>query len=51
MAACSLISCLQEIETFLGRPVYLELGVQCSDKWRESKDALERFGYFDPFFV
>ncbi|MEW5298993.1 MAG: hypothetical protein WDW38_004909 [Sanguina aurantia] len=37
----------REIETFLDRPVYLELQVQVSKGWRDSKDALTKFGYFD----
>lgn len=41
----------QDIESFLERSVYLELGVTLSEKWRENKDALEKFGYFDPMLV
>jgi GTP-binding protein Era len=42
---------LQDIESFLERGVFLELGVALSERWRENKDALEKFGYFDPMLV
>lgn len=34
-----------EIESFLGRPVYLELRVKVMPKWRKSESILRRFGY------
>uniref|UniRef100_A0A7S3QV87 Era-type G domain-containing protein n=1 Tax=Dunaliella tertiolecta TaxID=3047 RepID=A0A7S3QV87_DUNTE len=41
----------KDIEDFLERPVFLELSVQCSEKWRDSKDMLRKYGYFDPAYV
>ncbi len=35
----------EEIEWFLGRPVYLELYVKARKKWRDSKAWLRRLGY------
>ncbi|MFN3134961.1 MAG: GTPase Era [Candidatus Kryptonium sp.] len=35
----------EEIEWFLGRPVYLELYVKARKKWRDSKVWLKRLGY------
>ncbi len=32
------------IEEFLERPVYLDLKVKVAEGWRDSDDALERFG-------
>ena len=40
-----------EIEEFLGRPVFLELKVQLSQNWRENKEVLGQFGYFDPLLT
>lgn len=34
-----------EIESFLGRPVYLDLRVKVMPKWRKSESILRRFGY------
>ncbi len=34
-----------EIETFLGRPVYLELFVKVKPKWRRTPGSLREFGY------
>ncbi len=41
----------QDVEEFLEQPVYLELGVQVSERWQESKEALERMGYWDPMLI
>lgn len=41
----------KEIEAFLERGVYLELSVQVSKDWRDSKDALNKYGYFDPMLI
>ena len=38
---------MQDIEEFLERPVYLELSVQCVQKWRDNKEDLRRFGYYE----
>jgi len=35
----------QEIEGFLGRPVFLELFVKVSEDWRKRRDRLRRLGY------
>ena len=35
----------EEIEWFLGRPVYLDLYVKARKKWRDSKAWLKRLGY------
>jgi GTP-binding protein Era len=35
----------REIETFLGRPVYLELWVKVKEKWRKNKRFLKELGY------
>lgn len=35
----------QEIETLLGRPVYLELWVKVSEKWREKPGFIKEIGY------
>lgn len=37
----------QDIEEFLERPVFLELSVQCSQKWRDNKEALKSYGYYE----
>ena len=37
----------QEIERFLGMPVYLELHVRTKRDWRQNKQALSEFGYHD----
>eukprot|EP00983_Pelagomonas_calceolata_P126909 1161349-Pelagomonas_calceolata.AAC.1 len=49
--ACCCPWLVQDIEDFLERPVFLELSVQCSEKWRDSKDMLRKYGYFDPAYV
>ncbi|KAF6263061.1 prokaryotic type K homology domain-containing protein [Scenedesmus sp. NREL 46B-D3] len=41
----------QQIEEFLGRPVYLELSVQVAPAWRTKSDKLKDFGYFDPLYI
>jgi GTPase Era involved in 16S rRNA processing len=41
----------QDIEEFLEQPVYLEMGVQLSERWQENKDALANFGFFDPMLI
>lgn len=38
----------QDIERFLGRPVFLELRVKVKEKWREDRVWLKRLGYTDP---
>ena len=35
----------QEIEEFLGRPVFLELWVAVREKWRQNDTFLKEFGY------
>ena len=35
----------EEIELFLGRPVYLELFVKVKEKWRQKEAILREFGY------
>ena len=35
----------KEIETFLGRSVYLELWVKVKEKWRKDESAVREFGY------
>jgi GTP-binding protein Era len=35
----------RELETFLGRPVYLELWVKVKEKWRKNKRFLKELGY------
>ncbi len=35
----------QEIEMFLGRPVYLELFVKVKEKWRQKETALRELGF------
>jgi GTPase len=35
----------REIETFLGRPVYLDLRVKVKPKWRRTPGSLREFGY------
>ena len=35
----------KEIETLLGRPVYLELRVKVRDKWRDNEMWIQRLGY------
>jgi GTP-binding protein Era len=35
----------RDIESFLGRPVFLELYVKVREKWRESESWLKRLGY------
>jgi len=37
----------EEIERFLGRPVYLELHVKVKPKWRSDEKFLRNFGYID----
>lgn len=37
----------EEIESFLGRSVYLELHVKVKPKWRSSENLLRNFGYID----
>ncbi|MBZ0178656.1 MAG: GTPase Era [Melioribacteraceae bacterium] len=37
----------EEIERFLGRPVYLELHVKVKPKWRRDEKLLRSFGYID----
>ncbi|GAX81852.1 hypothetical protein CEUSTIGMA_g9280.t1 [Chlamydomonas eustigma] len=39
------------IESFLERPVFLELSVEVSKSWRESKKELEKYGYFDSMYT
>jgi len=41
----------EEIESFLERPVYLELSVQLAENWRTSKDALSKYGYYDALYI
>eukprot|EP00198_Chlamydomonas_reinhardtii_P011161 XP_001700498.1 ERA-like protein, small ras-type GTPase [Chlamydomonas reinhardtii] len=41
----------KEIETFLGRGVYLELSVQVDKDWRDDKEALSKYGYFNPMII
>ncbi|KAG2423360.1 hypothetical protein HXX76_015408 [Chlamydomonas incerta] len=41
----------REIETFLGRGVYLELSVQVDKDWRDDKEALSKYGYFNPMII
>lgn len=48
---CLLVCHAQDIEEFLEQPVYLELSVQVAEKWQDSKESLERFGYFDPMLI
>lgn len=38
-------SARKEIESFLGRPVYLELWVRVREKWRKDTKAIKEFGY------
>lgn len=35
----------EEIELFLGRPVFLELFVKVSENWRKKDTMLKRLGY------
>lgn len=35
----------KDIESFLGRPVFLQLHVKVREKWREDKNWLQRLGY------
>ena len=37
-----------DIETFLGRPVFLDLGVKVREGWRSEEAALEDLGLDDP---
>ena len=37
-----------DIEKFLGRPVYLDLGVKVREGWRSDDSALEDLGLDDP---
>jgi GTPase Era involved in 16S rRNA processing len=37
-----------DIETFLGRPVYLDLSVKVSEDWRKDTDVLEKLGLDEP---
>lgn len=39
------IAARKEIETFLGKQVYLELFVKVSEQWRSKSAQLKRFGY------
>ncbi|EFJ46362.1 Era-like protein [Volvox carteri f. nagariensis] len=41
----------REIETFLERGVYLELSVQVDKDWRDDKEALNKYGYFNPMMI
>ncbi|KXZ48547.1 hypothetical protein GPECTOR_27g718 [Gonium pectorale] len=41
----------REIETFLGREVFLELSVQVDKDWRDDKEALSKYGYFNPQMI
>lgn len=41
----------RDIETFLGRPVFLELSVQVAPDWRQATDRLKEYGYYDPLYV
>ncbi|KAG2487099.1 hypothetical protein HYH03_014212 [Edaphochlamys debaryana] len=41
----------REVETFLGRGVYLELSVQVDKGWRDDKEALNKYGYFNPMMI
>ena len=36
-----------EIETVLGRPVFLELWVKIQEKWRRNEIILKEFGYYN----
>ena len=38
----------EDIEAFLGRPVFLDLGVKVRDGWRSDESALEDLGLDDP---
>lgn len=35
----------QDVEAFLGRPVYLDISVKVQDKWRKDPQQVLRFGY------
>lgn len=39
------LSARQEIELFLGRPVFLELFVKVGERWRQNEQWLKRLGY------
>ncbi|HXG38568.1 MAG TPA: GTPase Era [Bacteroidota bacterium] len=39
------LSARQEIELFLGRPVFLELFVKVGERWRQKEQWLKRLGY------
>ncbi|GIL77985.1 hypothetical protein Vretimale_7380 [Volvox reticuliferus] len=41
----------KEIEAFLEREVYLELSVQVDKDWRDNKEALNAYGYFNPMMI
>ncbi|GLC40143.1 hypothetical protein PLESTB_000881700 [Pleodorina starrii] len=41
----------REIEAFLERQVYLELSVQVDKDWRDDKEALNKYGYFNPMMI
>lgn len=36
-----------DIETFLERPVFLVMEVKLAKAWREDKEALTKYGYYD----
>ena len=38
----------EEIEAFVGRPVYLNLFVKVREDWRNSNEMLTSFGYAGP---
>lgn len=40
-----------EVESFLQRPVFLELSVQVAADWRDRPESLKNFGYFDPLLI
>lgn len=41
------ISAREDIETLLGKKVYLDLYVRCIKKWRDREKYLQEFGYYD----
>ncbi len=41
----------KEIETFLGRPVFLEISVQVAPDWRQHSERLKEYGYYDPLYI
>lgn len=40
-------SAREDIETLLGKKVYLDLYVRCIKKWRDREKYLQEFGYYD----